>query len=435
VERSNQAVDMSDGISAASPHAAIAAKSGTLSISTDPSPLVFTIFNHSMTAVAQGVSPAQIQLAAGLYMVRVPRAGYPDLVQLAWVVSNATRSVYLSDGTPNGLSAWASAFSRQFDERFRKLPALPPPGGAQTARRPNAPRAQFWIRFCDLADWNTSKPIELPRFSSRYDQDEALIEITNPHQRVIFAQIARPDVPTVNVAIPLAGALRAARCELVVSAGVNFLEAHVRLSTDWANSALQYMTQGYVEEAKQLVLSASKDEPSGFAWLLAKVKSRFQDPAAALVPRYLGLRSGEANIFNTFGDFLLDTLQQDLADGFVVQAEVAARQRQYRMAAQSILKIRPGALPLFTEGFSVLIHRIRDMVDQETLDSLHPDQRPVRFQIKRLDNLMHALNKWAPFLNLISPTVTFRGADLTAPDGLENGAIPKPAKPEPNKLK
>jgi len=424
VERSNQAVDVSDGVSAASPGAAVAAKSGTLSVSTDPSPLVFTIFDHSMTAVAQGVSPEQVQLPPGLYMVRVPRAGHPDLIQLAWVVSNATRSVRLSDSAPNIFSSWTSAFFRQVDEKLRKLPPLPTPGAALSLERPEATREQFWIRFRKLTGWSVSEPVEPVRFSTRYVQDKTIIEVTNPVRRVIFAQVARPSLPTVNVAIPLGGTSRPGRCDLVVSVGEDLLQAHVRLATEWANSALQYMTQGYLEEAKQLINSLKANEPSGLGGLVNKLFSRFEDPAASLVPRYLGLRTGEDTFINTIGQQFLDSFQQELSDALVIGAELAARERQYKLAAQKILNIRPGAVPLFTEGFSLLIHRLRELIDLDDEEPPPPTQRLEEGQIEKLKELMRAVSRWAPFLNLNSPTVTFRGDDLAAPDGKENRATP-----------
>jgi len=111
------------------------------------------------------------------------------------------------------------------------------------------------------------------------------------------------------------------------------------------------MTQGSLDEAKQLVESASEHQPSGLAGFFKRVVNRFEDPAAALVPRYLGLRTREDTIFNTLGQFLLDSFQQELTDVFVISAELAAREQQYKITAQRILNIRPGGLPLFTEGF------------------------------------------------------------------------------------
>jgi hypothetical protein len=81
--------------------------------------------------------------------------------------------------------------------------------------------------------------------------------------------------------------------------------AYVQLSTDWANAAMQYMSKGYYDEAKDLVEAGkirSDDRPSVFRRMVSHIGSRFDDPSAALVPRYLALRLGEDGLLNTLGD-------------------------------------------------------------------------------------------------------------------------------------
>jgi hypothetical protein len=93
------------------------------------------------------------------------------------------------------------------------------------------------------------------------------------------------------------------------------------------------------------------------------------------------------------------------------------------MVAQHILAIRPGRLPLFTEGFSLLINRLRELLGLD-LDLIEKDHRPGADQLAKLKDLNLTLHKWAPYIDLQSPTVTFCGTDLAAPRTADEAVEP-----------
>jgi len=404
----------------------VAAPEGTLSITTEPAPLAVVVCDDKMNTVAEGVSPLQVQLAPGLYIVRATLAGHSDLKSMARVISNSDRSIHLAVTEPNLIRAATSLLSLLVDKYVRGLDALPPQGIKQATDEREVTPEPFSIRFLQLKDWNCAERVQLPKFSSAYVRGRAILDVVNSQQNVVFAQIAGPSKSVLNVALPPAGALRPARCQLVVSASTDLLTAHVRLSTEWANAAMQYMSQGYIQEAKQLVAAGNERAPSGVARLALRITNRFDDPAAAFVPRYLGLRTREATLVNTIGDSLLDLLQLHLSDGVVISAELAARERNFKLAAQHIMTIRTGRIPLFTEGFSLLIHRVRDLLDIDP-ELVVEDHRPSSEQIAKLKELWKTLGRWAPHLDLNCPTVTFFGNDVTAPKMTETQLVPTAA--------
>jgi hypothetical protein len=57
---------------------------------------------------------------------------------------------------------------------------------------------------------------------------------------------------------------------------------------------------------------------------------------------------------------------------------------------------------------------------------LPPEQVPTPEQVERIRSLRSTLLKWAPFVNINSPTLTFRGNDITAPKEEESPIIPNP---------
>ena len=156
-----------------------------------------------------------------------------------------------------------------------------------------------------------------------------------------------------------------------------------------------------------------------------------------LIPRYLGLRTGEDTMLSTMGDTLLDSFQSGIADGYVISAEIAARQNSYAVSAERIMRIKPGNLPLFTEGFSLLMHRVSELIDPRSMAGA--EHRPSPDTVEKLKELMRVLRRWAPYVDLNRPTLTFRGDNLTAPtesvtpmnltaaDGWIQGPDPPPA--------
>jgi hypothetical protein len=429
---------MSDSIQVPQPEAtpstsaASGAEDGVLSITTEPSALVIRVFDHEMTTVAEGASPYQVTLSPGLYCVRAFLAGHPDLVKMEWVLSGSTRSVHLSNAEPSRSRSASETASKLVDKYMRKLVPLPAQAQSGTeAVEPEMVSEPFWIRFWHLKNWGTAEAVSLPRFTATYVRGRAILGIRNPWQKVAFAQIACGQ-RVLNVAIPPGSERCPVQCQLVILPGNKLLEAHVRISTEWANSCMQYMARGYLQEAKQLVLTVKRQQSeeaeanplvAGFQNLRRRILNRFDDPAAELVPRYLGLRTREATIFNTFGDSLLDIFQGDISDGRIITSEVYARTGQFRLAAQQILTIRPGRLPLFTEGFSLLIHRVGELLSVPP-DSVKVEERVTSDQKKDLITLKRTLDKWAPYVNLNSPTITFPGQDITAPKEGESPISP-----------
>lgn len=404
---------------------AVAAQDGSLSITTNPSPLAFVILDQHMNNAAQGVSPMRVQLTPGLYLVRATMANNRDLSQFAQVVSSSDRSVHLSYSDPNLARVAASLFSGLMDKYVRNLEPLPPQSGPSLADVSGVKPEPFWIRYVRMKDWDTAEAVALPAFSSSYIRGRAILEITNPEQNVLFAQVAVEGGPVLNVAIPPAGALHPTRCQLVVTPVPDLFQAYVRLSTDWANAAMQYMAKGYLDQAKQLVVTGTTArQPSGFiSRVFEKIVSRFDDPAAAFVPRYIELRTREATALSTLGESLLDLAQRHLSDGAVISAEVRARAGEFQFAAQLIAGIPQGSMPLFTEGFSLLIHRVRELLDLDA-ESVAAEQRPFASDVAKLKMLKRKLGKWAPYIDLNCPTVTFFGKDVMSPTSEESSVTP-----------
>lgn len=386
---------------------------GALAIETEPTPLAIRVLDSRGGQVALGVSPMSISLDPGVYAVIATVANAADLVGVVRILPKVDRSIRLSNRDPKLTEIAAAAFFDVVDRRYHKIepiPRLEKLVEQTTSLRP------FWIRFQQLTDWTTAKTLTAPEFTADPVGDRMVVALKNPWTTLVFAQLAMSTGHTVNVALPPSGA-RPIDCHLVVSPTDRGLTAYARLATPWANAAVHYMAQGYIEEARKLVESGKPrdgEKPGIFARMVSHIASRFDDPCAALVPRYLGLRTGEETIFSTLGDTVLDTFQTGFADGKIISAEVAARQHHYLTSAQRLNEIKAGTLPVFTEGFSLLVQRLSELID---LDAEAPAEgRPGAEDIEKLKGLRRAISRWAFHLDLNQPTLTFSGPDVTRPD-------------------
>ena len=390
-------------------------RQGSLIIKTNPSPLAVVVYDHKMNTVARGVSPFQTSLAPGIYVVTATLAGYPDITKLVWVIADSERSVELTTAEPTKIDNATSTVSALWDKYVNHLEPLQlPPPEVQLTIDPQP----FFLRYCILKDWTTAESVNSLRYDAKFLRGRAILEIVNPQRRVVFVQVAcaRGDsAEIINVAIPPAGVARASRCQLVIAATAESVDAYIRLSTNAANAALQYMARGDVEEAKQMVSSVGTPASGGLLTrFIQRMVVRFDDPAAALVPRYVALRAREATLLNTVGESILDVFHDHIGDGPIIEAEIAAREGMFGIAATHLLRLRDGAMPLFTEGFSLMLHRLNEVINCD-MKAIPPERQPTQEQYTELKKLWSILTRWAPYVNLNSPTLTFPGLDLAAP--------------------
>ena len=127
-----------------------------------------------------------------------------------------------------------------------------------------------------------------------------------------------------------------------------------------------------------------------------------------------GLRTHGASGLADLGDSILDLAQQHLSDGTVISAEKHARAGSFRVATQLIAGIRPGSIPLFTEGFSLLTHGVRELLNLNS-KSIAPEQRPSIDDLEKVKLLKQHLDKWAPYIELNCPTTSFFGSNVLRP--------------------
>jgi hypothetical protein len=142
--------------------------------------------------------------------------------------------------------------------------------------------------------------------------------------------------------------------------------------------------------------------------------------------RYALLRTGEVSWLKELPSLILNSFDW-LADGRVISAEIAARDGHTETALISLVHIPEGQLPLFTDGYSMLLSRLIEFIrnsdgapaettKEPDLDGKKADARRRREEnIKAARELLLALHKWSACLDMSALTLTFRALDITKP--------------------
>ena len=121
------------------------------------------------------------------------------------------------------------------------------------------------------------------------------------------------------------------------------------------------------------------------------------------------MRLGEINELQGQIQGLADIMYGS-TDGQIITAEVLARAGRHNLALQNLLLIRQGRLPLFTEGFSMAVARLRQYAQLGFAGDQIKES-----EAKRASDLLQHFDKWSPVVDLNAVTLTFTGSDLVNP--------------------
>src|SRR5262249_37973019 len=99
-----------------------------------------------------------------------------------------------------------------------------------------------------------------------------------------------------------------------------------------------------------------------------------------------------------------------LPDGAVIAGEKAARLGNHARALDNFLLAGQRGLPLFTDGFSTLVSRLRQYKGIARIRNPLTEE-----QVADARALLVQLERWSPFIDFTALTLTFRAATLTNP--------------------
>jgi hypothetical protein len=336
-----------------------------------------------------------IRLDPGLYIVSVRLPGGRTLAEAVRLEAGDDQSIDLRPG------------------HELLLPQVRYPNAAvpasRTSRAKEAANPARWaVRFFLMEGLSQAWPIPPDYLNFSLGSDSAIGSQTFAFETVqpgvIFAQLAHPTEVPLNVAL-LVG--RDAGCLLTVEEQADTLYAGVLPRGELVERAAQFLAAGEVEHAA-LVLTGREAE------LL--LGGKLADPIGAAIGGYALLRLDELERTHDWTDNLAAWFEW-LPDGAVIAGEKAAMLGDHSTALDYFLQVQARGLPLFTDGFSILVSRLRQYAANPQIRAALTDEQTADMRALSL-----SLERWSSLVDFSALTLTFRGAVLTRPAETQDAA-------------
>jgi len=215
--------------------------------------------------------------------------------------------------------------------------------------------------------------------------------------KIQFAQLLQPNWPALNMALP---AFSPFRCRLVVIRqpdGRFTFDAHLENSA--ADMLLRYSQKGFQEQSALTAKALDAER-----LLVDKAK----DPIAASVGAYSLLRFGMVEYMHDWTENLRNWFEW-LPDGSAIRGEHYARLGQHREALPAFLELTERGLPLFSDGLSYAVDRLRVY---SGLKDFFSDSN----QQEQAQSLLETLQATAACTDFREPFTTFTGLVPHRPD-------------------
>lgn len=199
-----------------------------------------------------------------------------------------------------------------------------------------------------------------------------------------------------SVALPLARNTEAERCRLVITdTGASVSVEVSLLGYGGIQAVSDYMQNGALQEAAAL-MSEAEDMLYG----------KISNPIAAALGGYALLRQGEIERLHNWPTNLASWFEW-LPDGAVISAELMARRGDHPSAADFLLLAVKRGLPLFSEGMSILMSRLRYY-------SLYAkDQLGQGYSAQHIEEGLATVQKWATAVDLSNLMLVLKDVSLT----------------------
>jgi hypothetical protein len=228
--------------------------------------------------------------------------------------------------------------------------------------------------------------------------DLAQLDI-NGTDAVQLLQLIQPGQPVLNIVLPVSSK---SGCIVVLkrfpdrSTGVN-----IHLNNSMANLLWQYTERGYIQQALTTVTSDTLQQEK-------LLEGETSDPIAAAVRAYTILRFGELEELDDWTEALKNQFTW-LPDGLAIRGEHLARLGEHEQALTVFLEMPTRGLPIFSDGFSYVIDRLRLYI---SVGESHFEAT----QLCQARELFECLQRFATFVDFTKPMLAFTGVDPLTPN-------------------
>jgi hypothetical protein len=180
------------------------------------------------------------------------------------------------------------------------------------------------------------------------------------YEGVVFTQLAAPGVVPLNIALPANGMTSVQSCRLTVT--TRPLSAVVSLADNpLVDAVARYIHSGNLQEAANVAPRAEQ-----------LLRRKLADPISAALGGYALLRLQEFMRLHDWPANLSDWFPW-LPDGPIIAGEAAALAAEYPAAVGYFCEAARRGLPLFADGFSMLVSRLREYAQVDRPPGVAPD--------------------------------------------------------------
>jgi len=420
---------------------------GTLSVNAGPDRIPVEVRDQHLRLVHAGVSHEEISLPPGTYVVTAIFPGRQDIVTMAEVEGGASVTASLEPPGPETTALRPRMAASPASKRARVAPkeaeahhrvtrgrpgrlerlgadfgmegVWAPPGEAEepaeAAEGPEESAADrvreaepetehtWWVRFVTLHGLQQAAgadDVSVDGVEQHGSSTLIRVKVGSPTPH--FAVVGAAGEVPLNVALPAAGWARSTSCVLTADASSGRLYLGAYPDIEEVRIASQFLASGDVREGARVFLDSDAEE---------LLQGKMADPLGAAVGGYLLLRAGALNRMHDWPENLASWFPW-LPDGAIVAGEKAARDGDHVRALTHFVKVEETGLPIFTDGYSFLLSRLRQYTSPETAARLGNE-------VEHAERILDRLMGWASFVDLSAPTLTFRASSVADPLGTQ----------------
>lgn len=211
-------------------------------------------------------------------------------------------------------------------------------------------------------------------------------------------EVRKPEGESVCLVIPLTRNTKNQHCLVeIVDCGENFYLKCMLREEPRTSLMMEYLVSGLYQQAADIISDAEE-----------MLQGKVSNPIGAALGGYVLLGIGELEHLHNWPENLCNWFPQ-IADGAIIAGELAWRKGESKKAFEFFIEASKRGLPIFREGLSLLVARLRSYVLEYTKID---DQNDT--DMKQLKSSYEHLVKIAIFMDDNNELLTFSGVSLVA---------------------
>jgi len=358
-------------------------------------PVPMSIWDKSLRLLGQAKTETQLSLDTGDYFMRVTMPDGTDEISAVQVTPGTVQEHVMAWQPQRPTAAYQSEQARVLKKRFVVVGGEPEYGyfirfltfsGGQWKTAPVAP--DYEVRDCSLISGAVTS---------------TLLVYARQLGTTYFMELRKAGGQPETIAAPIATNEFPLPCQyLVVDDGDSVHVTGTPISRDSGPIVYEYMNNDALQEVTEVMRNAEE--------LLA---DKERNPIEAALGGYALLRIGDLEMLHDWPKHLEEWFPW-LPDGAIIAGEFEARQRRYIDAITSLVEAVNRGLPVFTEGYSTLMSRLRQYrIYGEKL--LGEKARDVNLN-NQISAAWERIQKWSLAVDYSALLLTLKGVSLVGED-------------------